>query len=118
MCGKAISCGSSCPGGRSYVQWKKRNTYMTSGIFLFRRAGLPALFYILVGALYLAALSPEHPPVRPADAASPVLIWDIDPAKASALPRNFRTTEDFPKNETGEPFENVGLKELRASGSG
>jgi protein tyrosine phosphatase (PTP) superfamily phosphohydrolase (DUF442 family) len=91
---------------------------MTSGIFLFRRAGLPALFYNLVGALCLAALSPEHPPVRPADAASPVLIWDIDPAKASALPRNFRTTDDLPRSETDESFDNVGLKELRASGSG
>jgi protein tyrosine phosphatase (PTP) superfamily phosphohydrolase (DUF442 family) len=97
---------------------KKRNASMTSGIFLFRRCGLLALFYNFARALCLAALSPEHPPVRPADAASPVLIWDIDPAKASALPRNFRTTEDFPKNETGEPFENAGLKELRASGSG
>lgn len=61
----------------------------------------------------------KNPPVRPPDADSPVLIWDIDVKLANTLPRNFRTTDDPLKPGKGEaPPVTTGLSDLRASGSG
>jgi protein-tyrosine phosphatase len=60
----------------------------------------------------------KNPPVRPADADSPVLIYDIDPKQAQTLPRNFRTTDDPLKPSKAKTPATTGLSELRASGSG
>ncbi|MGH9882887.1 MAG: fused DSP-PTPase phosphatase/NAD kinase-like protein [Pyrinomonadaceae bacterium] len=69
-------------------------------------------------ALFSATLGQKDPPVRPADADSAVLIWDIDLKLAKNLPRNFRTTDDPIKANKGQIPSNVGLADLHASGSG
>jgi hypothetical protein len=69
-------------------------------------------------ALFAATLVQKNPPVRPADADSPVLIWDIDPKLAKSLPRNFRTTDDPLKANKGQIPSDTGLADLHASGSG
>jgi protein-tyrosine phosphatase len=69
-------------------------------------------------ALFSAALVQKNPPVRPADADSPVLIWDVDRKLAAALPRNFRTTDDPIKANKGQIPSDTGLADLHASGSG
>jgi hypothetical protein len=69
-------------------------------------------------ALFSATLVQKNPPVRPADADSAVLIWDIDLKLAKNLPRNFRTTDDPIKADKGQIPSNVGLADLHASGSG
>jgi protein-tyrosine phosphatase len=75
--------------------------------------------FLFVPAVLLAAtLVQKNPPVRPADADSPVAIWDIDLKLANALPRNFRTTDDPLKASKGETPATTGLSDLRASGSG
>jgi hypothetical protein len=47
-----------------------------------------------------------------------VLIWDIDLTLTSALPRNFRTTDDPLKASDGKTPSTSGLIDLHASGSG
>lgn len=87
---------------------------------------LPSTTQYLVSALLLtpavsfsATLVQKNPPVRPADADSPVLIWDVDRKLAAALPRNFRTTDDRLKANSGQKIPtNTGLTSLCASGSG
>jgi protein-tyrosine phosphatase len=75
--------------------------------------------FLFVPAVLLAAtLVQKNPPVRPADAGSPVAIWDIDLKLANALPRNFRTTDDPLTANKGETPSTAGLSDLRASGSG
>jgi protein-tyrosine phosphatase len=69
-------------------------------------------------ALFSATLVQKDPPIRPADADSAVLIWDIDLKLAKNLPRNFRTTDDPIKANKGQVPSNVGLADLHASGSG
>src|SRR5436190_19335326 len=59
----------------------------------------------------------KNPPVRPSDADSPVLIWDIDLTLANAIPRNFRTTDERLKSGNGTPPATNGLSDLHASGS-
>jgi hypothetical protein len=81
------------------------------------RLGFLALL-LAPAALFSATLVQKNPPVRPADADSPVLIWDVDPKFAKSLPRNFRTTDDPIKATTGGISNNTGLADLRASGSG
>jgi hypothetical protein len=75
-------------------------------------------FLLVPAALPAATLVQKNPPVRPADANSPVAIWDIDLKLANALPRNFRTTDDPLKASKGETPATTGLSDLRASGSG
>jgi Inositol hexakisphosphate len=65
-----------------------------------------------------AALVQRTPPVPPADATSPVLIWDVNPKLNDNLPRNFRTTNDPLKATNGQIPANIGLAGLRASGGG
>jgi Inositol hexakisphosphate len=86
---------------------------------------LPSTIQYLLSALLLtpamsfsAALMQKNPPVRPADADSPVLIWDVDQKLAAALPRNFRTTDDPIKANKGQIPSDTGLADLHASGSG
>ena len=94
-------------------------------MFVTRRVH-PRRHFLLVSVLLLAPaavwsvpLLQKNPPVRPADADSPVLIWDIDLELAKNLPRNFRTTDDRLKSHKREqlPATN-GLTDLHASGSG
>ena len=94
-------------------------------MFVTRRVN-PRRYCLLVFASFLAAttlrsvpLAQKNPPVRPADANSPMLIWDIDLKFAKSVPRNFRTTDDQLKSTNREqlPATN-GLAILRASGSG
>jgi len=75
-------------------------------------------FLFVPAVLVAATLVQKNPPVRPADADSPVAIWDIDLKLANALPRNFRTTDDPLKASKGETPATTGLSDLRASGSG
>src|SRR6266516_5451679 len=81
-----------------------------------RQLALALLFFPT--ATPLAALVQKNPPVRPPDANSPVLIWDVDPELEKSLPRNFRTTDDGLKAGKGQMPANTGLADLRASGSG
>jgi Inositol hexakisphosphate len=79
------------------------------------------LFAFLVAPATLWSAVPlvqKNPPVRPSDADSPVLIWDIDLTLANALPRNFRTTDEPLKSGDGAPPATTGLSDLHASGSG
>src|SRR5438132_817613 len=73
---------------------------------------------LVPAALFSATLVQKNPPVRPADADSPVLIWDVDPKLEKSLPRNFRTTDDRLKTDKGEIPAETGLTDLHASGSG
>ena len=64
-------------------------------------------FLFFPAVLLAVTLIQQNPPVRPAD--SPVLIWDVDPSLAKALPRNFRTTDDSLKASDGKPPSTTGL---------
>lgn len=76
-------------------------------------------FAVVIWAASLLAsdLQQNKQPVRSPD--TPVLIWDINLKLANDPPRNFRTTDDPLTPGTGEaPGAIVGLRDLRASGSG
>ncbi len=73
---------------------------------------------LVPAALFSAAPVQKNPPVRPADADSPVLIWDVDPKLEKSLPRNFRTTDDPIRANKGQTRLDAGLADLHASGSG
>jgi protein-tyrosine phosphatase len=75
-------------------------------------------FLVAPAAVFATTLVQKTPPVRPADADSPVLIWDVDPKLAGTLPRNFRTTDDLLQVKKGQLPSNIGLADLRASGGG
>src|SRR5438094_2128960 len=83
---------------------------------------LLTLFAFLVAPATLWSAVPlvqKNPPVRPADADSPVLIWDIDLKRAQNPPRNFRTTEGPLRGNKGDQLPaSSGLSNLHASGSG
>jgi len=76
------------------------------------------LILLTPAATFSVPLVEKYPPTPPANANSPVLIWDVDLNLKKNLPRNFRTTDDSIKPANGESFANTGLVELRASGSG
>jgi protein-tyrosine phosphatase len=78
-----------------------------------------SVLLVIPAAAFSATLVQKNPPLRPADADSPVLISDIDPKLAKSLPRNFRTTDNPLKSNKGDqlPASN-GLADLHASGSG
>src|SRR5207249_1175976 len=84
---------------------------------LYRKLCFLSVFTFAPAVLLAVDLVTKHPPVRPADADSPTLIWDIDLKLANALPRNFRTTDD-PLTGKGATPGATGLSDLRASGSG
>jgi hypothetical protein len=76
--------------------------------------------FLLLLLLPLAAsadLIPQAPPVAPADAADPLLVWDVAPSLRDGLPRSFRTTADPLKAEHGAVPNATGLAHLHASGS-
>src|SRR5437879_12942172 len=70
---------------------------------------------LVPAALFSATLVQKNPPVRPADADSPVLIWDVDPKLEKRLPRNFRTTDDRLKTDRGQLPPEPGWADLHAS---
>src|SRR6266487_4718008 len=81
--------------------------------------GMLSVLFLIPSTAFSARLVQKNPPVRPADANSPVLISDIDPKLAKSLPRNFRTTDDPLEGNTGQKIPtNTGLTDLRASGGG
>src|SRR6266567_5183785 len=82
------------------------------------RYALSALL-LTTAATFSATLVQKNPPVRPADADSPVLISDIDLKLAKSLPRNFRTTDDpLESNRAQKIPVSTGLADLHASGGG
>src|SRR4029077_5397711 len=89
-------------------------------------SGSGQLLPLTVFALFVAPatfwsavpLVQRNPPIRPADAGSPALIWDIDLRLAKTLPRNFRTTDDPLKASDSKIPSTTGLIDLHASGSG
>jgi hypothetical protein len=87
--------------------------------FILRLSGgrLGTFWFVFSPAVFLAVtLVQKNPPARPAG--KPVLIWDIDLTLASALPRNFRTTDDPLKANDGKTPSTIGLIDVHASGSG
>src|SRR6266496_3011627 len=84
---------------------------------LYRELCFLSVFTFAPAVLLAVDLVTKNPPVRPADADSPTLIWDIDLKLANALPRNFRTTDD-PLTGKGATPGATGLSDLCASGSG
>ncbi len=78
---------------------------------------LGTLCFLFSPAVFLAVTPVQkNPPARPVG--SPVLIWDIDLTLESALPRNFRTTDDPLEASDGKTPSITGLIDLHASGSG
>src|SRR6266496_5358041 len=75
-------------------------------------------FFLAPAAIFSATLVQKTPPTPPADAGSPVLIWDVDLKLAKSLPRNFRTTDDPIRANKGQIPSDTGLADLHASGSG
>jgi hypothetical protein len=76
-------------------------------------------FAVVIWATSLPAsdLEQNNQPVHSTD--TPVLIWDIDLKLANDPPRNWRTTDDPVTPGTSEaPGAILGLRDLRASGSG
>ena len=71
---------------------------------------------LLPAALMTATLAQNTQPPRSPD--PPVLIWDIDLNLANDVPRNFRTTNDWPNDGNNQTNTITGLSDLRASGSG
>src|SRR5574338_1266674 len=92
------------------------NATLTNRLACFFR-GLRFIFgSIVVSATLATALAQTNQPPRSTD--PPVLIWDIDLELADDVPRNFRTTNDWPNEGSGEKMATTGLSDLRASGSG
>jgi protein-tyrosine phosphatase len=88
--------------------------------FLKRLLGARHFAFVLVfWTVKLLASDPQqdNQPVRSPD--MPVLIWDIDLNLTNDPPRNLRTTDDSLSSGTSEaPSALLGLRDLRASGSG
>lgn len=63
-----------------------------------------------------ATLEQKNPPNPPADAKSPVLVWDVAPGQRTGLPRSFRTTNDPLKTVGGVRPSAAGLADLHAAG--
>jgi protein-tyrosine phosphatase len=84
----------------------------------FPRGGRFAFAFVLWTVGLLASdVAQKNQPVRSPD--TPVLIWDIDLKLANDPPRNWRTTDDPLTPGTSEaPGAILGLRDLRASGSG
>jgi hypothetical protein len=84
----------------------------------FPRGGRFAFAFVLWTVGLLASdVAQKNQPVRSPD--TPVLIWDIDLKLANDPPRNWRTTDDPLTPGTSEvPGATLGLRDLRASGSG
>src|SRR6266704_6578441 len=92
---------------------------MNSDIYSSAGWQLALALLVFPTAAFSATLVQKNPPVRPADADSPVLISDIDLKLAKSLPRNFRTTDDSLEANSGQKIPvSTGLADLHASGGG
>jgi hypothetical protein len=91
---------------------------MSLAVCLIGKLRLASIILVAPAELFAVPLIQQNPPIRPADANSPTLIWDIDLKLANTLPRNFRTTGEPLKEDKGQPPVNTGLADLHASGSG
>ncbi len=91
---------------------------MNLRVCLSRRLRVVFILFVVPVSLFGISLVERNPPVRPADAESPTLIWDVNLKLANTLPRNFRTTDDPLKESKDQPNAHSGLAELHASGSG
>jgi hypothetical protein len=109
---------SEIPCLRSLVCVNSRAVFMNFLICLSGSRRFALTFLFAPAALLAVTLVQKNPPVRPPDADSPTLIWDIDLKMANTLPRNFRTTGDPLKESKGQSPTNTGLADLHASGSG
>jgi len=63
-----------------------RDDLMNGLVQRFSRRSSAILFCIVPAALLAVTVVQNYPPIRPADANSPTLIWDIDLKLANALP--------------------------------
>ena len=68
-------------------------------------------------AILAAPLEQKSPPTPAADAAHPLLVWDVAASALDGLPRSFRATSDAVKTNAGQSLDVTGLADLRASGS-
>ncbi len=68
-------------------------------------------------AIFAAPLEQKSPPTPAADAAHPLLVWDVAASALDGLPRSFRATSDAVKTNAGQLLDVTGLADLRASGS-
>jgi hypothetical protein len=75
-----------------------------------------ALGLLLAAGLCAEPLQQKNPPVAPADAASPLLVWDVAPDLRAGLPRNFRTTDQPLVVKEGRKPDTAGLTALHESG--
>lgn len=101
----------------------KRKPLPISGVTLIDRFNRPSTrllytlgFVLLPAAFLTGTLAQNNQPPRSTD--QPVLIWDIDLKSAQSVPRNFRTSNDRPNENSSEITATTGLGDLRASGSG
>jgi protein-tyrosine phosphatase len=78
---------------------------------------LQAVLLLVLPIASRADLAIQSPPVAPADAAHPLLVWDVAPELRKGLPRNFRTTDQPLPSKAGPAPDATGLSELHASGS-
>src|SRR5438046_10416293 len=79
--------------------------------------GMLSGLFLIPSTAFSARHVQKNPPVRPADANSPVLISDIDPKVAKSLPRNFRTTGHTLERTTGHKLAaDTGRTDIPASG--
>ncbi len=72
---------------------------------------------LTVSSLRAAPLEQKNPPVAPADAGQPLLVWDVAPELRNGLPRSFRTTDDKVPTKEGRVPSLSGLDRLHESGS-
>ena len=70
-----------------------------------------------LAALLAAPPEPKNSPTPPADAAHPLLVWDVAEGALDGLPRNFRATSETVTANGGRTPDATGLAELRASAS-
>jgi protein-tyrosine phosphatase len=75
-----------------------------------------ALLLLATASLCAEPLLQKSPPVAPADAATPLLVWDVAPDLRAGLPRNFRTTDQPLVVKEGRTPDVVGLVALHESG--
>jgi hypothetical protein len=88
-------------------------------VFISSYRGRVLLVLILAPVVtFSATLVQNAPPTPPADASSPVLIWDVKPNLDNSWRRNFRTTDDPLNTNEGQIPADTGLADLRASGGG
>src|SRR5205814_5683739 len=64
--------------------------------------GVLSVLLLTPAASFSAALVQRNPAMRPANADSPILIWDVDLKLAKSLLRNFRETGEHLEAQSGQ----------------